>query len=256
MTEQTSYPLLLSIIIPAHNEELRLPGSLQRIDSFLGRQSYSFEVIVVENGSIDNTIGVVQEFASQHPYVRLMMVETRGKGLAVKAGMLAARGEYRFICDADLSMPIEEIAKFLPADIGAGECTQRFDVAIGSREAPGAVRYHEPWYRHFMGRVLNWIIKVLAVRGFEDTQCGFKMFHARAADDLFRVQTLSGIGFDIELLFVSRKRGYTILEVPINWYYSDESRMRLVEDSLAAVLEIFEIRRNWRNGLYGRRVPA
>jgi dolichyl-phosphate beta-glucosyltransferase len=106
-----------------------------------------------------------------------------------------------------------------------------------------------------MGRVLNWIIKIFAMRGFEDTQCGFKMFHAPAADDLFRVQTLSGIGFDIELLFVAQKRGYTILEIPINWYYSEESRMRLVGDSLAAILEILEIRRNWRKQVYQRR-PA
>jgi dolichyl-phosphate beta-glucosyltransferase len=256
MTEQTSYPLLLSIIIPAHNEEFRLPGSLAQIDTFLSQQAYSYEVIVVENGSIDNTVGVVQEFAAEHPYVRLMMVETRGKGLAVKAGMLAARGEYRFICDADLSMPIGEIAKFLPADRKAGECNQPFDVAIGSREAPGAVRYDEPWYRHFMGRVLNWIIKILALRDFEDTQCGFKMFHAPAAEDLFQVQTLGGIGFDIELLFVSKKRGYRILEIPINWYFSDESRMRLVGDSLAAILEILEIRRNWKNRVYERRLAA
>jgi dolichyl-phosphate beta-glucosyltransferase len=126
-------------------------------------------------------------------------------------------------------------------------------VAIGSREAPGAVRYDEPWYRHFMGRVLNWIIKILAMRDFEDTQCGFKMFHAPAAQDLFQVQTLNGIGFDIELLFVSLKRGYQVLEIPVHWYFSDESRMRLVGDSLAAILEIFEIRRNWRNGIYRRR---
>lgn len=256
MTHQTTYPLLLSIIIPAHNEERRLPDSLTKIDAFLDQQSYATEVIVVENGSIDNTVGVVQEFAAAHPYVRLLMVETRGKGLAVKAGMLAARGEFRFICDADLSMPIEEIAKFLPADREAGDCSQEYDVAIGSREAPGAVRYNEPWYRHFMGRVLNWIIRILALRDFQDTQCGFKMFHAPAAEDLFKVQTLSGIGFDIELLFVSRKRGYNILEIPINWYYSEESRMRLVGDSLTAVLEILEIRRNWKNGLYSRGAPA
>jgi len=244
------YPLLLSIIVPAHNEEFRLPGSLEKIDAFLSQQSYTYEVIVVENGSSDDTVGVTKQFAADHPYVKLMAVDTRGKGLAVKAGMLAAQGEDRFICDADLSMPIEEIAKFLPANVRAGTGTRPYDVAIASREAPGSIRYDEPWYRHFMGRVLSLIIKVLAMRGFEDTQCGFKMFHAPAAEDLFRVQTLSGIGFDIELLFVAKKRSYTILEIPINWYFSDESRMRLVGDSLAVILEIFEIRRNWRNGVY------
>ncbi len=251
-----TYPLLLSIIIPAHNEEYRLPGSLVKIDEFLRLQSYPYEVIVVENGSADDTVGVVNRFAADHPYVRPMVVQTRGKGLAVQAGMLAAQGEYRFICDADLSMPIEEIVKFLPESLGAGTVQERFDLAIASREAPGAVRYGEPWYRHLMGRILNWIIKLMALRGFEDTQCGFKMFHAAAAEDLFRVQTLSGIGFDIELLFVASKRGYAILEVPVNWYFSAESRMRLVKDSLAAIAEILQIRRNWRAGVYEQEVAA
>ncbi len=255
MTKKT-YPLFLSVIIPAHNEEFRLPDSLEKIDAYLKQQDYAFEVIVVENGSIDNTIGATEKFTTDHPYVRLITVDTRGKGLAVQAGMLAAQGEYRFICDADLSMPIEEIAKFLPKDRGAGFCVESYDVAIGSREAPGAVRYNEPWYRHFMGRVLVLIIKILAMRDFEDTQCGFKMFYGPAAEDLFKVQTLGGIGFDIELLFVAKRRGYRILEIPINWYFSDESRMRLVGDSLAAIMEIFEIRRNWRNGIYQRRSDA
>lgn len=247
---QIEYPILLSIIIPAHNEENRLPGSLAKIDRFLSNQVYPYEVIVVENGSSDDTVGVVERFAEKRPYVKLMVVDTRGKGLAVKSGMLAARGAFRFICDADLSMPIEEIVKFLPASQNAGTCRESFEVAIGSREAPGAVRYDEPWHRHFMGRVLNTIIKIFAMRGFEDTQCGFKMFSGAAAEDLFQVQTLSGIGFDIELLFVAKKRGYRILEIPINWYFSAESRMRLFGDSLTALLEIFEIRRNWRNGRY------
>ncbi len=251
MPTDQPYPYLLSIIIPAHNEENRLPGSLAKIHAYLSQQRYPYEVIVVENGSSDNTVGVVKHFAADYPYVKLMVVQTRGKGLAVKAGMLAAEGEYRFICDADLSMPIEEIAKFLPPGRDAGTEARPYHVAIGSREAPGAVRYDEPWYRHFMGRVLNWIIKLLAMRDFEDTQCGFKMFHAPAAVDLFQVQTLNGIGFDIELLFVAKKRGYTVLEIPVHWYFSAESRMRLIDDSLAAIVEILQIRRNWRDGVYG-----
>ncbi|MEN8098260.1 MAG: dolichyl-phosphate beta-glucosyltransferase [Chloroflexota bacterium] len=251
-----SYPLLLSIIIPAHNEQFRLPGSLQKIDSFLKKQNYTYEVIVVENGSSDNTVGVVNDFSALHEYVRLIEVDTRGKGLAVKAGMLEAKGEYRFVCDADLSMPIEEIEKFLLEKDGAGTLTESFDVAIASREVEGAVRYDEPWYRHFMGRVLNTIIKVLALKEFEDTQCGFKMFHAPVALDLFQVQTLSGIGFDIELLFIAQKRGYKVLEIPVNWYFSAESRMRLVGDSMTAILEILQIRQNWSNGVYNKREAA
>ncbi len=250
VSEQVSTPPaeserpFLSIIIPALNEALRLPESLGKIDAFLKQQPYRAEVIVVENGSTDATVEVVRAFMQEHPYVRLFAGEPRGKGRAVRRGMLAARGEYRFLCDADLSMPIEEVSNFLPPKL------QGYDVIIGSREAKGARRYNEPWHRHVMGRVNNWIIKLFAVRGFEDTQCGFKAFTARAAQDLFGVSVINGIGFDVEILFIAQKRGYRIAEVPINWYFDPDSRMRLVKDSLGILREIFAIRRNWRRGLY------
>jgi len=237
---------LLSIIIPAHNEEHRLPGSLDRITAFLATQPYEYEVIIVENGSADDTVGVARRYAQRFPYIRLYQETARGKGLAVRRGMFEAQGKYRFICDADLSMPIEEISKFLPSALDG------YDVAIASREVPGAVRYNEPWYRHVIGRIFNLLIKLIAVRGFEDTQCGFKCFRDEVAEDLFSVQTLNGIGFDVELLFIAQKRGYKIVEVPIHWYYSAESRMRLVRDSLRALVELFIIRRNDRAGLYDR----
>lgn len=238
---------LLSIIIPAHNEEHRLPPGLQKIDAFLKTQGYDYEVVIVENGSHDRTLEVAQQFSAGHPYVRAMTVATRGKGLAVKAGMLAARGEFRFICDVDLSMPIEEIVHFLPPEIDNSE------VIIATREGKGSRRVDEPYYRHFMGRVLNFIVKVCAVRGFEDTQCGFKMFKREAAEDLFGVQRMTGIGFDVELIFIAQRRGYKIKEVPITWYFDPDSRMRLVGDTLHILLEIWEIRRNWREGLYERK---
>jgi dolichyl-phosphate beta-glucosyltransferase len=237
---------LLSIVIPAHNEEHRLPPSLEKIDSFLSTQPYEAEVIIVENGSHDRTVAVAESFAKTHPYVSVMKVDTRGKGLAVKAGMLAARGEYRFICDVDLSMPIEEIVKFLPPNVGDGE------VIIGTREGEGAQRIDEPHYRHLMGRILTYIVKLMAVRGFEDTQCGFKMFTRSAAEDLFSVQRMTGIGFDVELIFIAQKRNYKIKEVPITWYFDADSRMRLIQDSLHILVEIWEIRRNWRKGLYAK----
>jgi dolichyl-phosphate beta-glucosyltransferase len=235
---------LLSIVIPAHNEETRLPPSLEKIDQFLKTQPFEAEVLVIENGSRDQTVAVAQAFAETHPYVRVISAPVRGKGLAVKEGMLAAHGEYRFICDADLSMPIEEVVRFLPPNlIGC-------DVIIATREGKGAVRVGEPAYRHLIGRINNLIIKVTAVRGFEDTQCGFKMFTRSAAEDLFEVQQMTGIGFDIELLFVAKKRGYRIAEVPITWYFDADSRMRLVGDSLYLLAEIWQIRRNWFRGLY------
>lgn len=236
----------LSIVIPAHNEEKRLPPSLAKIDAFLKQQTYTYEVIVVENGSSDDTSGVTRAFAADHPYVRLLEVETRGKGLAVKAGMLAARGEYRFICDTDLSMPIEEIVKFLPPQL------EGYDVMIGTREGKGARRIGEPEYRHIMGRILNGIVKLTAISDFEDTQCGFKMFKREAAEDLFRVQRMSGIGFDVELLYIGKKRGYKMIDVPITWYYDGDSRMRLLQDSLHILIEIWQIRQNWRRGLYAK----
>jgi dolichyl-phosphate beta-glucosyltransferase len=241
---------LLSIIIPALNEEFRLPPSLEKIDAFLQTQGFSAEVIVVDNGSKDRTTEVTQAFAETHPYVRLIQLSERGKGRAVKAGMLAADGDYRFICDTDLSMPIEEIVKFLPPH-GSG-----YDINIATREGDGAHRVDEPEYRHIMGRVNNLIIQIFAVRGFNDTQCGFKLFSREAAEDLFSVQLMNGIGFDVEILFIAVKRGYSIREVPITWYFDPDSRMRLVQDSLNILREIWQIRQNWRRGLYARKTPT
>ena len=239
--------IFFSIIIPAHNEEHRLPATLQTVDAYLARQAYSSEVLVVENGSQDFTAVVTEAFASEHPRVRLIRESRRGKGLAVRRGMLEAAGQYRFVCDADLSMPIEEVAKFLPPKLEA------YEVAIGSREAPGARRYNEPAYRHVMGRVFNSLVKFFAVPGYEDTQCGFKCFRGEAAADIFSVQALDGMSFDVEALYIARKRGYRIVEVPIDWYYMSESRVRLVEDSLRMFSDILAIRRNWRTGKYARK---
>jgi dolichyl-phosphate beta-glucosyltransferase len=241
--KQTSN-ILLSIIIPAHNEEHRLPGSLKKIDDFLRKQTYQAEVIIVENGSSDRTTAVVEAFMVNHPYVRLIQADSRGKGLAVRMGMLAACGEYRFVCDADLSMPIDEIVKFLPP------YTAGYDIIIATREGKDAHRIGEPTYRHIMGRINNVIIKLIVLPDFQDTQCGFKMFSGRVAEDLFGVQQLAGIGFDIEILYVAKKRGYKVREVPITWFFDPDSRIRLIHDSLHILSEIFQIRHNWRNGVY------
>ncbi len=243
-------PVFLSIIIPAYNEEQRLPPSLQKIAAFLEQQGYTSEIIVVENGSTDRTSHVVEQFAATiaagDKVVLTLMHSTPGKGAAVKAGMLAAQGEYRFICDADLAMPIEEIAKFLPARQPRGS----FDIAIASREIAGAVRYNEPTYRHVMGRVFNWLVRVLAVSGIQDTQCGFKMFTREAALVVFPAQRIDGWGFDVEVLYIARQRGMRLVEVPINWYYQPDSRVRPIHDTVNMVRELLKIRRNGRRGLY------
>lgn len=234
----------LSIIIPAHNEEKRLPPTLQAIEAFLNRQPYDSEVLVVENGSRDLTAVVAEAFAADHPRVRVLRETGRGKGLAVRRGMLEAHGDFRFICDADLSMPIDDLPKFLPPN------HPDIDVMIGSREAPGSRRFNEPAYRHFQGRVFSTLVKWFAVPGFEDTQCGFKCFTARAAQDIFSVQRFDGMSFDVEALFIALRRGYRVVEVPIDWYYRSESRVDPIREPLRMLRDILIIRRNWANGLY------
>jgi dolichyl-phosphate beta-glucosyltransferase len=234
----------LSIIIPAHNEEIRLPGTLEQIFAFLGTQPYPAEVLVVENGSHDRTLETARAFAARYPNLSVLQEARRGKGLAVQRGMLAARGRFRFMCDADLSMPIAEVNRFLPPALE--DC----DVAIASREAPGSVRYNEPGYRHWGGRGVNLLIRLLVLPGLRDTQCGFKCFRDQVAEDVFRCQTLPGISFDPEVLFIARRRGYRIVELPVPWYFDPESRVHLVRDTLALLRDLLAIRRNARQGRY------
>jgi len=228
----------LSIVIPAYNEEKRLPATLTKVFDFLATQPYTAEVLVAENGSQDATVEIVHQSAARHPQLRLLQESGRGKGRAVRSGMLAARGAYRYMADADLSTPIEEVNRFLPPQL------EEYDVAIASREASGAVRYGEPTYRHVGGRFINLIIRALALPGLHDTQCGFKCFKAGVAQDLFSKQTLNGFAFDVEVLYIARLRGYRIVEVPVPWYFNAESKVSVVRDSLRMIADIYRIRRN------------
>jgi glycosyltransferase involved in cell wall biosynthesis len=237
-------PPLLSIIIPAHNEETRLPASLETVLAFLRSQDYDAEVIIVENGSIDRTAEIAEKASELHPHVRWIQEALAGKGLAVRSGMLAAEGEYRFICDADLSMPIEEVNRFLPPE------SSSYDVAIASREVPGAIRYDEPAYRHWIGRVFNWLVRVVALPGLQDTQCGFKCFRAEVANNLFPDQTIHGWTFDVEVLFLAARRGYRVIEIPISWYYHPGTRVRILRDSIQMFIDLFRIRWNAIRGQY------
>jgi dolichyl-phosphate beta-glucosyltransferase len=237
----------LSVIIPAHNEERRLPPTLAAVNAYLDRQAYDSEIVVVENGSQDLTAVVTEAFAAAHPRVRLLREHGRGKGLAVRRGMLDSQGDFRFICDADLSMPIDELAKFLPPAF------TNCDVAIGSREVAGSRRFNEPPYRHIQGRVFSNLVKLFALPGFEDTQCGFKCFTAAAALDVFSVQVFNGMSFDVEALYIAVQRGYCVREIPIDWYYRAESRVNPIADPLRMLRDILRIRRNWRAGLYAPR---
>lgn len=238
-------PPFLSIILPAHNEEDRLPDSLNRILAFLASQPYQAEILVVENGSTDRTAEMAEALARQQPTVRVLREQRRGKGLAVRRGVLAATGEFRFICDVDLSMPIEHVPRFLPPLLPDAA------IAIASREAPGAVRYDEPAHRHWIGRGFNLLVRLLAVPGLHDTQCGFKCFRADAAEDVFRLQVLDGWTFDVEVLFLALRKGYRVVEVPIPWTHVPGSRVRLVRDSLAMLTDLLRIRWYAARGRYG-----
>lgn len=234
----------LSIIIPAHNEANRLPRTLEQIFKYLKAQNYSSEVVVVENGSSDNTLELATQFIKDHSNLVVIQEHQKGKGNAVRRGMLVARGEYRFICDADLSMPIEDLAKFLPPVSGD------FDVAIGSREAPGAIRYNEPPYRHIGGRAINLAIRFFILPGLQDTQCGFKCFRAETTQMLFEQQTQMGWSFDIELLYLARRKKLRIREIPIHWYFDAGSKVNAIRDALRMISDIFRIHINAIRGIY------
>lgn len=235
---------LLSLIIPAYNEGERLPATLPPVIEFLEAQPYASELIIVNNNSRDNTGEIARQFAVARPYIRVIDELTQGKGAAVRTGMLAATGDYLFMADADFSMPVSEITKFLPPNLS------HYDVAIGSREARGAVRYNEPAYRHFMGRVFNFYVKVLAIPGFEDTQCGFKCFRREVAHDILPSQTIDGWAFDVELLFIALRRGYRVVEIPVVWYYGENSRISPVRDTINMIREVLRIRYNGWTGRY------
>lgn len=237
----------LSIIIPAYNEENRLPDTLEQVLGFIQGQPYSTEILVVENGSCDRTFEIARDFSLRNPEIQVLKETNAGKGLAVRRGMLAARGAYRFMCDADLSMPIVEVNQFLPPVL------ENFDIAIGSREAKGAIRYDEPGFRHWGGRGVNLLIRLLALPGFRDTQCGFKMFRAAVAEDIFRFQTIFNWSFDIEVLFIARSRGYRIVELPIPWHFNPETKLSPLKDAVRMALDIVAIHRNSRRGVYDSR---
>ena len=234
----------LSIIIPAYNEATRLPHSLRQINAFLASQPFSAEIIVVENGSSDNTFKIISDMRAEIQNLNVMHEDRRGKGWAVRQGMQASKGAYRFICDADLSMPIEELPRFFPPSLNDAP------VVIASREAPGATRYNEPHYRHLIGRAFNGLVRLLLLPGLQDTQCGFKCFRADVVERVFPLLTIDGWTVDVEALFIARRLGYPILEIPIPWYHDVKSNIKVLRDSLQMGTDLLRIRWNALRGKY------
>lgn len=248
----------LSLIIPAWNEQECLPATLQTVVGYLAKQEYTAEVIVVDDGSTDGTPETVRAFLEEHPgqpAVRLIESDHRGKGYAVRIGMLAGRGQYLVFTDADLPTPIYEIGKMVGAlESGA-------DIAIGTREGIGSQRVNEPYLRHLLGRIFNLLVRTISGLTFHDTQAGFKGFRQYVARDLFRRVRLYGedakpirggavTAFDVEVLYLAQQSGYRVEEIPVKWTYGKQSRIRPLPDSWRMIRDVIQIRRMASQGLY------
>jgi len=227
----------ISVIIPAYNEVRRLPRNLALVYNYLKSRFSSFELIVVDDGSYDHTADFVDDFAEQSPEVRLISyVPNKGKGHAVRIGMLAASGDLILFNDADGSSPIEELEKLL-ASIKDGA-----DIAIGSRAKPDDARtVNALAYRKYLGNTFNAIVQGLLLPGFYDTQCGFKLFKKEMAHDIFSVTRLDRFAFDVEVLYVARLRDYKITEIPINWTNVEGSKVNVFTDSPQMLLEVLGV---------------
>lgn len=246
--EKDSSSLDLSVIIPAHDEAARILPSLHSIVRYLTQRAQTFEIIVVDDGSLDDTVRVVHEYTRQMPFVRLIRLPIcAGKGAAVRHGMQAARGRWQLFTDADGATPITELERLEQALLSGAS------IAIGSRSLASRrsdftvkARLH----RSLLGAVFNGIVRTGGIPGIADTQCGFKLFERTVAQDLFSVSCINGYGFDLELLFLAQRRGYRVIEVPVNWTDQPGSKVRPLRDGVAMLRELAAIHRNWEKGFY------
>lgn len=234
----------LSVVVPAYNEAAQIERTLDELRGYLAPMALSWEVRVVDDGSTDTTRALVAKTAGGDRRIVLQAEPHRGKGAAVRAGMLAATSDLRFLCDADLSMPLPELPRFL--ELVPGQC----DIAIGSREGAGARRVGEPGYRHVMGRGFNRLVRGALLPDLEDTQCGFKLFSGAAVDAVFGQLTIDGWAFDIEALFVARRLGLRIREIPIEWHYREQSKVSPVRDAILMARDVARVRLNAARGKY------
>lgn len=235
----------ISVVVPAYNEEKRLETTLPHLYKSLKRRFFDFEIIVVDDGSVDGTADVVSRFAAKHAGVRLIRYEkNRGKGFAVRTGVLAGQGNYVLFCDADLSTPMREVRKLL------GALAEGCDIAIGSRAIRGSrILKYQPFYRVLLGKTFNKFVQLFALPGIFDTQCGFKCFRRQVARDIFSRCRIDGFSFDVEVLYVARKTGFRVREVGVLWRNDPRSTVHPIRHSLQMLKELFAIR---LYGLLGR----
>jgi len=238
----------LSIIIPAYNEELRLPATLERIAAYLQASGREAEILVVDDGSQDRTAAVAESFRSKIPSLRVVSNGVnRGKGYSVRHGMQEARGRFALFTDADLSAPIEEAGKLIDA-------LENYDVAIGSRAIDRSlISVHETPFREFAGIIFNKIVRIILWLPFVDTQCGFKAFRRERCSIIFEQQTIERFGFDPELLYLARHHGLRAVEIPVRWGHSPATKVSMLRDSIQMFMEVFKIRWNALLGRYPRK---
>jgi dolichyl-phosphate beta-glucosyltransferase len=220
-----------------------ISDAIAQVSAHLSTKPYSWEIIVADDGSSDHTAEIVADAAERDDRVRLVHIPHSGKGAAVQAGILASDATWRFMCDADLSMPADQIDRFFVNE------DPTYDIGVGSREAPGSRRIDEPLRRHFIGRIYNYAARVFVIRGLNDTQCGFKMYRGELAESIFGSQTLSGFGFDVEVLFLAQKQDAHMEEIAIDWYYRQESKVSLIGGALGFI-DIFRVGLNNLRGVY------
>ena len=230
----------LSIVVPAYNEARRLPPTLAKLADFLRDFGRPYEVLVIVEASADGTLEIAARFAAQQAHFQAVdNGPQRGKGCAVRSGMLRARGEYVFYMDADLSVPLAAVPEFL----ARFESAPHVDVLLGNRQhAMSRITRRQSWLRRTMGQTFNRILKASGLASLHDTQCGFKAFRRQAARDIFSRQTLDGFAFDVEVLLLAERLGYQIADLPVEWINSPESKVRILHDSLAMLRDTLRVR--------------
>jgi dolichyl-phosphate beta-glucosyltransferase len=234
---------MISIILPVYNEEQRIGKTLEAIGEYLNKKNIDYELIIVDDGSTDNSVKVVEEFFLSRPQIKYKLLKNNknlGKGAAIRKGVFSAEGKLVYFTDADLSTPIEEMFKFIDVIEKEG-----YDIVIGSRGLKESkILVHQPFYRETMGKIFNKIIKILLMKDFNDTQCGAKMFKNEVAKKVFSLSKIDNFAFDVEILYIAKKLGFKIKELPVVWKNSKGSKVKLFVDSLNMLLSLFKIRFN------------